>query len=320
MKSVWGLGAAVLSVLLILLFWTSYVTGRLATAEQLAPSETAEGIEVPVIGTVGDFPDPERRIIVNVTADGRISVGPDELSFDAFAARMQRLRDERDAARATTNVIVRADGRLPWGAAVAVSHSCPAPVWFAVRHEGDGEEGAVLAWPASKADEAPPEEDHGERFVVRRIHVYAADGEGTPSLLYADMRRTAEPTVHLVARLDADPSIPVGVVLSDFDALLRAGAADVELAAQNPRRYGDMRDLFTGYSVAAGASHRTIVSDAEDLQYVRINGSMPVNADRKESHEVTAGPGSQAMPPCPRVRGGPAGPLTPPRAVVIDTR
>jgi biopolymer transport protein ExbD len=322
-KNVWGLGAAVLSLLLIVVFWTVYVTGRLATTERLAPSETVDGIEVPVIGTVGDFPEPEGRIVVNVTADGRIVVEGQECSFDEFAAYIARHAAAASATR-ETDLVLRADAHLPWGAAAAVlvagSGLRVRTVFLAVRHETDESEGAVLTSLAAQGDERPPEEDRGEKFVVRWIALSAVAGEGTPGALYDDVRQASDATAKLVARLDADSGVPLGAVCACYDALLRAGAVDVELSVPVIRP-GTERSAFLSAldsPVEVRGGRRITIADGDELEHMRINGAKPVNAGRNESHEVTPRAGVGAMPPVGRVRGAPAGPTTPPRIVHID--
>jgi biopolymer transport protein ExbD len=322
-KNVWGLGAAVLSLLLLMVFWTVYVTGRLATTERLAPSETADGIEVPVIGTVGDFPEPEGRIVVNVTADGRIVVEGQEYSFDEFAAYIAR---HAAVARPTdaTNLVLRADARLPWGAAGAVIVACdrlhPSTVLFAVRDETDGSEGAVGTSMAVIGDESPPEDDSGEKFVVRWVTVSAADGEGTPAALYDDIRQSTDAPAKLVARLIADDAVPFGTVCACYDALLRVGTVDVDFFGSSGRSVPGRDEFLSalGRAVAARGAHRMTIADGNELEYMRINGAKPVNADRHESHEIKPRAGAAAMPPVGRVRGATAGPTTPPRIVYID--
>ena len=54
-------------VILVLL---AAACGDVGTADRLSPRESLDGIDVPRIGTVGDFPDPAHRHVVNVTAEG----------------------------------------------------------------------------------------------------------------------------------------------------------------------------------------------------------------------------------------------------------
>src|SRR5262245_63797234 len=121
-----------------MVFWTVYVTGRLATTERLAPSETADGIEVPVIGTVGDFPEPEHRVVVNVTADGRVTI--DGAVFTDYFALVADLQRRAGSARGpdAENLVLRVDRRAPWGIGQLLLRACDGSgfrrVFFAVRH------------------------------------------------------------------------------------------------------------------------------------------------------------------------------------------
>ena len=245
MKNVWGLGAAVLSLLLIVLFWTVYVTGRLATTEHLAPSETAEGIEVPVIGTVGDFPEPEHRLVVNVTADGRIVVDGAPLPASSL---IEDLRRRADAVRgdllAGTNppkylsdlrVLLRVDGALPWGVAVRFVEACAeSNAWrlaFVVRSESDGDEGALrFELPLDKCCEDPSD------VAWKEVEVAPGQG-GSPAALFAALSNSpASLTGKLGVSLSVDPGLPTRVALELIDAAVRVGAARLELGCAPPGR------------------------------------------------------------------------------------
>ena len=81
------------------------MSGSLATTERLAAGEMVEGIEVPVIGTVGDFPEPAHRHVVNVTADGRIVLEGVTLTFDRL--RNEECRTLIDAVKKRDGIAIR---------------------------------------------------------------------------------------------------------------------------------------------------------------------------------------------------------------------
>src|SRR5690348_15419697 len=89
MKTWWGLGASALSLVIIVLAYAAMVAG-LPTTERLSGDEAARGIDVPVVGTVGDFPEPQRRHVVNVFSDGRIVLEGKDLSFEQLSAELRR--------------------------------------------------------------------------------------------------------------------------------------------------------------------------------------------------------------------------------------
>jgi biopolymer transport protein ExbD len=274
-KNVWGLGAAVLSLLLLMVFWTVYVTGRLATTERLAPSETADGIEVPVIGTVGDFPEPEHRIVVNVTADGRIVVEGKTYSMTGLFDELKRLGDlDRGELLPGTNppkylsgaaVVLRADGALPWGSAQRFVEACAeSGIWrisFAVRHEGDGAEGAIgFPLPRDKGCEDPT------NVAWKDVDAVTAAEGGSPEVLHAALAESpASLTGKLGVRLRIDPHLPTRVALALTDAAIRTGA--VRITSQFVRLDGPMAPAFAAFDAevrslrAAGSAYSLRLGD-----------------------------------------------------------
>ena len=262
MKHVWGLGAAVLSLLLVVIFWTVYVTGRLATTERLAPSEMAEGIDVPVIGTVGDFPEPEHRHVVNVTAEGRIIVDGNVVSFEEVDERMtawaklsevwysyegnpiEKPIPEKSYSLSGEHLLLRIDARLPWGAANELLYKAAdrrlLRIWLVVRHEGDGEEGA-LGYPDTldglRRDSAasmmciPDRPGYG-------VDVQPGAGEGSPALMCRTLQALPPSkwgNGKFDVRLQVHGSQPVGAVMQLWDAAMRSKASAVGIFTIGPR-------------------------------------------------------------------------------------
>src|SRR5262245_38829001 len=207
-----------------MVFWTVYVTGRLATTERLAPSETVDGIEVPVIGTVGDFPEPEHRIVVNLTADGRIVVDGVALTFTSFGAELKRRAAGSLGARkvgpearlSDESVVLRVDGDVSWRVASALIEVCAAAMvdrgFFAVRHEGDSVEGAVAAFLPSDGGG----EDFGDPSLDQRtVFVGTGSESATPAALREYLAALPESrTSKLIANLDVDPTLPTRTALT----------------------------------------------------------------------------------------------------------
>lgn len=322
MKQVWGLGAAVLSLLLVVLFWTVYVTGRLATTERLAPSETVEGIEVPVIGTVGDFPEPEHRHVVNVTRDGRIVVDGAELSFrtlrDELKRRVTRSRGAEPPGNSGSrlsaeSVVLRVDGAVGWGAACALMDACAAAtvnrVFFAVRHEGDGAEGAVAVFVPT---DVPSEGPGDPSFDQRSVWVAAESGPGTPEALRAHLAVLPESrTSHLLVAFDAAHAVPTDTALAMLDAALRSGAASVECVWGRPPQ--------DEAAFSALAQSRGPISRSCEVVVTDESWTDATNAARHEHHGrhvLAPGTAPPPMPPVARVRGAFAG-VTAPRSLVL---
>jgi biopolymer transport protein ExbD len=318
-KNVWGLGAAVLSLFFIVLFWTVYVTGRLATTERLAPSETADGIEVPVIGTVGDFPEPEHRHVVNVTADGRIVVDGNTLTFDELRGELKRrAAHSRGVALADgkrlsgESVVLRVDGDVGWGAASALLLACAEAevnrVLFGVRHEPDGDEGAIAVFLPTEGGG----EDFGDpSFDQRNVSISSNAGAGTPAALRDHFAALPESkTSKLIVELDADAALPTSTVLATLDAVLRSGAASATLAIGAPPKGDVAFAVLVRSHGKVTPSHEIVITDE--------SWTDATNAARHEHHGrhvLTPESPAPPMPPVARIRGALAG-VTAPQSLV----
>lgn len=316
MKTAWALGAAFVAVVLMLIVFGVLAT-QMGSAERLSSTETFDGIDLPRIGTVGDFPDPAHRVVVNVTADGTIVVEGTTRTFEELRAELKRrgAMTPGDAIPGTTkrlsdaSVVLRVDGSLPWGATQALEQTCAdAMIWrvfFAVSHESEGGEGAVAAFLSKDAGSegfADPSNDQ------RRVCVTAVAGYGTPDALFAALRALPKAgTLKLLIDLDADPSITTRAAVSLSDAAIRAGAASIEFAMPAPRREG-----------AAPIHFETLVRGRGELRppfSVWIgdeNWNGNAGAPRQEVAPAMPPP---SMPSAARVRGAIVG-VTEPKSLV----
>jgi|SRR5215831_6757333 len=212
------------------------------TAERLSSKETFDGIDVPTIGTVGDFPDPAHRTVVNVTRDGQIVIDgetiPSERLFDEMKRRgartpgrivqgtHRRLSDE--------SVVFRADGELPWGAACRLVQVCAeAWVWrlsFAARCESGGPDGCIgFPLPEDRPVEDTPTVRERARLVTYDVSVKPGDG-GSPADLFASIaRRPATKTGKRVVGVDVDPRLPLRVALEAIVAAHRVGGVQLAI-------------------------------------------------------------------------------------------
>jgi len=178
--------------------------GDVGTAERLSSKETLDGIDVPTIGTVGDFPDPAHRIVVNVTRDGRILIDGRPLSFreleielEECARRSSDVIDDVDGARTISDeaVVLRVDSETSWDATICLIEACAhARVWrvfFVVRDQDGHAEGAFKLYVSPDAWRSAKELDRrrGENWLGPSI---MALGNGTePSLMYDFLARGA---------------------------------------------------------------------------------------------------------------------------------
>jgi hypothetical protein len=294
-KNVWGLGAAVLSLLLLMVFWTVYVTGRLATTERLAPSETVDGIEVPVIGTVGDFPEPEHRHVVNVTADGLVVVeGARVETYRALVDTLLRCADRTpgDVIQGTVPpiryggaAVLRLDGSLPWGVVKRVVDAClesrMRPICFVVRHARGDDEGALTLSRELSEDQGSFAPIHNREVVVELL---PSERRASPDALYAALRAARDRSRVFAgvgvfeSALRVDAAVPTRDVLAVLDAAGRAGVTTLLVPWGHPN--GSVRF---------------------DEEAARLRMAAPTSSIRVDGEPLSAT--ADSMPPIVRVRG-----------------
>lgn len=295
--------AAFVSVLLIALFVTVRPTP--GTVERLGTREVVEGIEVPTIGTVGDFPDPGHRHVVNVTADGRISVaGKSPSTYGELVDALRELSKLSDGEKlpgtdkclSGESFVIRADAATAWRNTVKVSGACAEAmadrIFFAVRHDGDGAEGAVAAFLPRDVDCPGPGD------VAQRLAIVPGEGGTEPAAAYAKVREVAKSVQgRVVVVIDAAGEVTTGTVLAWFDAALRGGAASNGFAfgATFPTR----ADPFP--KSGAAATSRVSVRWGSDVFGERGPEGFTPDAG------VALGAATVLMPPVGRVLGAFAG-------------
>ena len=81
------------------------------------PEGAIEGIDLQRIGTVGDYPD--ASVVVNVDAEGAMTVGPKTLNLAGLRKRLTGLPE--------AGVVLRMDRTLPWGIAQWLMQTCADP-------------------------------------------------------------------------------------------------------------------------------------------------------------------------------------------------
>jgi hypothetical protein len=272
MKSGWAFGAAFVAVVLVLLLFGSLAI-QMGSAERLSSTEAADGIEVPTVGTVGDFPDPAHRHVVNVMADGGIVVGGQTLSFRDLSVRLRTWSELSDVwyseadvpvalptsgkvyRHSAEDILLRLDARLPWAAAeLLIDEAFKAAfirIWIVVGQGTDGGEGALgypttidgvsLSFAQSRAC-IPSRQGYG-------VDVVVGEGDGTPAALYRELQ--ALPPPNWLGRggfdvtLCVDGRQPVGSVLQLWDAVLRAKASALGVITKG-RRSSDSYNALVG--------------------------------------------------------------------------
>lgn len=300
-----------------------------ATRERLSPGETLSGVDLPAIGSVGDFPDTEHRHVVNVTADGRIAADGRELSFEELSAAMKRwsalssawyceLGDpvagptgEGSLRLSGEDLLLRIDRHLPLAATFAIIEAAGEArmfrIWFAVRHEADGAEGAI-GYPATL--EGGRMDMGGSLRLGLPTSIVTATAhpsDGSPQRLFEVLRamREAGPA-RFEVYLDHDPSLPTGTWLGLWDAVVRARVAGVRFGGERSRKsvpfaaaVGLPRSEQPTYSITLfGLSPPNAIDTSPMPAVARIKG--PAQTIEAWSYEPTDGPATVLTAPLPK--------------------
>ena len=320
MKSAWALGAAFVAVVLVL-FVFSVLAKEMGSAERLSSTEKFEGIDVPTIGTVGDFPDPAHRVVVNVTAEGTIVVDGTTYAFDDVRGEVKRraarsrgntLADGKGTRLSGESIVLRVDGDVGWGATCALLDACAKAevnrVFFGVRHDGDGAEGAVAVFSPT---DVGGEQFGDPSFDQRNVSVSWNAGAGTPAAVRDSLAALPESrTSKLIVALEVSRALTTREALTMLDAVLRSGAASVEIAVGHASRF-DSTTVRVTSAPGGPASGREIVIEDESW-------TDATNAARHEHHGrhvLSPAAPPPPMPSVPRVRGALTG-VTSPRSLV----
>jgi hypothetical protein len=230
------------------------ITAAACSGPAETPAEDgAAGITLARIGTIGDYPEADGRLIVEVDAEGVLTVDGKVLGLgeygDLLLARAEESRQVEPPNASDLSVVLRMDRSLPWAVAHWLIQDCADPdrrVWkihFAAIPEGGGEEGTLGCYlPHDRGIARVPER------VPERLNIavrYSDAGEGSnPTALYEKVktRLAGDPTVS-VRVLVAD-DVPVGEALRVMDVLYRAGAHELTCVGTPPWRGPDAITKF----------------------------------------------------------------------------
>jgi hypothetical protein len=284
--------------------------GDVGTAERLSSKEALDGIDVPTIGTVGDYPDPAHRTVVNVTRDGQISIEGRTVTFRELQRELKvnadrsRMPSSDNPSRTVSDesVVLRADGSLRWDLVeILASACCEASIWrvfIAVRHTYDGNDGAMQLYLAPNVEPESRVLTWEPRPAVY-VHFVGGSRSTSPSSLYAAVptwndwsARVGLPGARWDISIDARLSLRS--VLALLDALARARAP--------------VRRLET---VVAAEDELEPGPDSLEREF---DSAMNARSERVESVEVREGlaggsnnprpaPSDVAMPATSRMRG-----------------
>ncbi len=293
MKIGWILGAAFLSLAIVIV--ALLATTDTASVERLSAHETLDGIDVPVIGTVGDFPDPAHRHVVNVTADGRIVV--EGTTYDGEGPLIRELK-RRVGEMPNAALVLRVDGGLPWRVLESLIVSCGSAkvrrICLAVRGENDGREGALGS--------LPPHVDDGGR-TLRLIAQQIIDVAPTTNhvqlqVLFADLRRVWAKAEKKSVLLRIDPRTPTRTALAVIDVAVRAGVESIDALDSSTYERSGLRfeegSAPSSLRLNGRAIERSSVSDPmPPTQRMNLAVDLPRLAfcidDRSDEHPLPAG-------------------------------
>jgi hypothetical protein len=263
-----------------------------ALAAMLAP-----GISLQRIGTIGDYPPTDQTTVVNVDAEGVMTVDGREMDLGTLWKTLCLLADrERDAEPpypSRWSVVLRLDRSLPWGGAQWLVSICAHPdvrisrIHFAVLPEDEAskEEGTLATHlPLDRGLAATPERID-ERVPVRPC-IYSTGPGSDPAEVFARARERFALEPDIPGEVAADAFVPTGYVLRVIDILHRAGARGVTFAGKPPPWWsGALTWLVQD-------ARRSKVNPTIDLLHEMLDGD----------------PGAaSSLPPVVRVRGGFAG-------------
>ncbi len=247
--------------------WTILVATLAALcAAASVPAQVVKGKDhavasdrLPTLGTVGDLPPEKERLVLEVDARGRVTVGGAALDLDGLR---KLLRERADGSREETglkvsnlHVVIRVDRDLPWQGAQWLMQECASPsirvyrILFAARPEDGGDEGAVAAFLPVDPGIASTDSRRVVEFPSKAtVHLrYRPDGDdGRATDVSPRFRDLVARDSRLTGEIDAAPATPTGTVLETLDVILRAGVRRV---------------VFAGTTLQGGTSLERAIAD-----------------------------------------------------------
>jgi len=226
----------------------------------LAAGAWAEGDapELERVGTVGKIPPKLATMTIEVRGDGTLVVDQKPRTFKALRGYLLAAE-----LAVVPNVYIKADKNLPWQAVQWLMAACAQAkrdrLFFAVKHEGDGKQGAMALFLPGRVTvvwQKERIEPHNFRVALR------PDGRaGTPRELYATLRQLLaglkpKQRQHAQIELAAAPATPLGAVLKTCDAIIRAGI--LRIAFRGPAAPPPNADLKALVAKLRGQTPRTL--------------------------------------------------------------
>jgi hypothetical protein len=196
------------------------------------PAERAvPAAALPVLGTVGDLPPADRRLVVAMTEDGRFVSEAGEVDAAGLEALLRRKAREAggDVHGSTAlRLVFRVPATAPWGSTVRLMKAAADPsvkawrLFFAARPEDDGPEGAMGAWLPLDLDGAPPPPGR-----TTRVRVRAGDSAPDEGAVLGDLEEAVRRAGKGPVELSCSAGTRTGLVLRLADLAWQAGASGV---------------------------------------------------------------------------------------------
>lgn len=224
------------------------------TAAELWPAS----VQLPRLGTVGDLPPADQRVVLAIGKDGATWVDGTPGDLLALDRALAAAADRGDAKN--LDLVIAGDAGVPWAAVQHVLQRAASKlvwrIWFAARHHDDSVGAIAVFLPRDQGIRT-----HGAAPVAPLLVVKIADGwpPSNPLALHVPFAPHAEGGG--AVRIEAVPSAPLGTVLRVADVAAQEQCAGLTFLGTP----GRCPDGLTGVVSALGEkrARRITIRSAE---------------------------------------------------------
>lgn len=226
-------------------------------AQDAPPAPRVTRARLPVLGTVGDLPAAESRVVVEVQPKGWMTVDGRASDYAGFlkTLRTRAALGRPEKGPSPLHLVLRVDRDLPWQAVRWILAECAAPevrvrrVLFAAAPEDGGAEGAFAFF----QPDAPLPEAKSWRFELRLREVREPLCPGDVYASMDTLSTLTDPAEYYASvSLKAVPRMATGDVLATADMILRRGTRDLRLEGATPETVPDVEQALKALPPAAG--------------------------------------------------------------------
>src|SRR5688572_8574845 len=283
--------------------------GPVDAEEPASPPVVVPADRLPVLGTVGDLPPKDERLVADVFPGDPPRFCVDGTEYDRhrfhllIEQRAGALREDTGVKASRLHLVLRMDRDVLWKdtqwilQSVASENSRVYRVLFAARPEDGGDEGAMALY--LPTDRGTPEDSNRQTPVVLSVDICGENpgmADAGPGVSAAAARYVAAPdSGTTLASIDAEPGVFTGPVLRVADALLRSGVDWVVFRGGSPSTVDD-------------PGFRQVALDHAAAPRVSVMGAVVPDRLQPASWKALA-----------RMRGALAGQSTPPQVPVAAT-